>query len=227
MKHWQQLNDNVADMQYPLRGFGIDFGRNVTLLRLRDGRLVIHSTAPFMPDDVAAIRGFGEPAWLVEATRMHDTFAREARLALPNVSYLAPGRLKGVPTVPLLPPPDDWNSEIEVLKIDGLRKIDEHAFFHRASRTLVLADLLFHFPPGTRGWPRFFIRHVMRLRRLLGLSLFFRLMIRDREAFARSMKKLLAWEFAQIVVAHGEPIDRAARSVFVRALHDRGLAVEG
>jgi hypothetical protein len=223
MKRWLQLNDDVAVMRYPLRAFGIDFGRNVTLLRLRDGRVVIHSSAPFSPQDVARIREFGEPAWLVDATRMHDTFAREARLALPSVSYLAPGPLKGISTIPLLPSPSDWKGEIEVLKIDGLRKIDEHAFFHRASRTLVLADLLFHFPPQTRGWPRFFVRHVMRLPRLIGISAFFRLMMRDKEAFGRSMASVLGWNFDRVIVAHREVIETDGRRQLRDALSGCGI----
>lgn len=227
---WRQLTDEVALLQYPLHAFGIDFRRNVTLLRLRDGRLVVHSTAPFTAADVQSIQRFGRPAWLVDATLMHDTFAQEARAAFLEIPYLAPdgfARASGVATSSLQPPPSDWNGEIDVLEIEGLREIKEHAFFHRASGTLVLADLLFHFPADARGWSRFFAQRIMRLPRLLGISAFFRLMIRDREVFARSMKKLLAWEFAHIVVAHGEPIDREARSVFVRALRDRGVAVEG
>jgi hypothetical protein len=223
MKSWQQLTDDVAVLQYPLRAFGVDFGRNVTLLRLRDGRLVVHSTARFTPEDVAAIRRFGEPAWLLDATRMHDTFAREARLALPAIPYLAPGSLKSIPTIPLLPPPLDWTGEIEVLKIDGLRKIDEHAFFHRASRTLLLADLLFHFPPQTRGWPRFFVRHVMRLPRLIGISAFFRLMIRDREAFRGSMASVLGWDFDRVIVAHREVIETHGRRHLRDALSACGV----
>jgi hypothetical protein len=56
--------------------WGLIFQRNVTLLRLPDRRLIIHSTAPFEPEDVIAIRRFGEPARLVEATLSHDTFAK-------------------------------------------------------------------------------------------------------------------------------------------------------
>jgi hypothetical protein len=223
MKQWQQLSEDVAMMQFSLRGFGIDFGRNVTLLRLRDRRLVIHSSAAFSPEDVARIREFGEPAWLVDATRMHDTFARQARLALPTLPHLAPGPLKGISTMPLFPPPSDWKGEIEVLRIEGLRKIDEHAFFHRASRTLVLADLLFHFSPETRGWPRFFIRHVMRLPRLMGISAFFRLMIRDKEAFGRSMTKVLGWDFERVIVAHREVIETGARRHLRDALSACGV----
>ncbi len=87
---WRQLTDDVALISFPWRTLGIDFRRNVTLLRLADGRVVIHSTAPFTEQDIAAIRRFGEPSWLVEATLMHDTFAKEGRAALPHILYLAP-----------------------------------------------------------------------------------------------------------------------------------------
>ena len=217
-------------MQYPLSAFGIDFRRCVTLLRLADGRLVIDSSAPFAAEDVAAIRHFGVPSWLVEATLMHDTFAPPVSAVFPDLPYLAPegfSKLSGVPTRPLYPPPSDWAGEIEVLKVEGLRKINEHALFHRASQTLVLADLLFHFPADSRGWPRFFARYVMQLPRLSGISAFFRLMIRDREAFALSMKEMVNWDFEQIVVGHGEPIQNDAKRIFAQALRDRGLAIDG
>lgn len=229
MTRWQQLGDDVACLQFPLRAFGIDFFRTVTLLRLRDRRVLIHSTAPFAPEDVTAIHGFGEPAWLVEATNIHDTFAKAAQAAFPLLPYFAPAgfdRLSGIATEPLSSPPHDWADEVEVLRIEGLRKVDEHAFFHRTSRTLVLGDLLFNFPPDSHGWPRFFVRSIMRLPRLVGISLLFRLLVRDKESFARSMRNLLQWDFQQIVVAHGEPITADAKAIFVRALRERGYAVD-
>lgn len=221
---WQQLGPEVALLKYERRRFGIDFGRVVTLMRLRDGRLVLHSTAPFAPDDVVAIRRFGEPAWLVEATLIHDTFARAGQLAFPGIPYLTPAPSAGVAATALDSPPRDWVGEIDLIRIDGLRRIDEHAFFHRVSRTLVLTDLLFHFPAEMRGWPRFFVQKFMRLPRLVGISFLFRSLIRDEELFARSIEKILAWDFSQIVVAHREPIVEEARSVFVRALRESGLA---
>jgi hypothetical protein len=227
---WREIAPGVAIMQYPLRAFGIDFRRYVTLLRLTDGRLVIHSTAPFTAEDVEAIRRFGEPSWLVEATLMHDSFARQASAAFPHIPYLAPAgfaKLSGVPTLPLSPPPPDWAGEIEVRKVDGLRKINEHVFFHLGSHTLVLADLLFHFPADSRGWCRFFAQRIMRLPRLSGISAFFRLMIRDQKAFALSLEKMAQWDFEQIVVGHGEPIQNDAKPIFSRVLRDRGLVTDG
>jgi hypothetical protein len=228
MKRWVQLADDVALLQFPWRVFGIDFKRNVTLLRLPDGRLIIHSTAPFEPDDVSAIRRFGKPAWLVEATLIHDTFAKEGRAAFPDLPYYAPAdfaQASGVATESLGSPPPDWAGEIEVLEIAGLRRPNEHAFFHRASRTLVLADLLFHFPSDTTGWGRFFTQRIMRLPRLVGMSILFRMMIRDQEAFARSMRQMLEWDFERIVVGHAEPVEEDAKTTLIEGCRDRGISL--
>ena len=110
-----------------------------------------------------------------------------------------------------------------MLGIDGIRT-NEHALFHRRSRTLVMADLLFSFPADTRGWPRFFVRHIMRLPRMFGISVFIRLlMIRDRRAFEHSMKTLLKWDFERVVVAHWQPLETEAKPAVERALRDVGI----
>jgi hypothetical protein len=225
-----KIAEDVVVMPFPFRVFGIDFKRNVTLLRLRDGRVVIHSTAPFTQEDVAVIRKFGEPAWLVEATLLHDTFAKEGRTALADLPYLAPSGFaesSGVQAQPLDPPPTDWTGEIDVLKIEGTKK-KEHALFHHRSRTVVVADLFFSFPPETRGWPRFFARYIMRLPpTLFGVSRFFRFLIEDKEAVERSVRTLLQWDFDRIVVAHWAPLETAAKPKVERALRETKLVKDG
>lgn len=220
-KRWLQLADDVVVMSFPLRFFGIDFGRNVTLLRLGDRRVVIHSTAPFTEKDVAAIRAFGEPAWLVDATLLHDTFAKEGTAALPGVPYLAPNgfaEISGVATQSLDAPPPDWANEIQVMRIEGTRKA-EHVFFHRRSGTLVVADLFFSFPAETRGWARFFARRMMGLPpSLFGMSRFFRMLINDKDAFERSIRRMLEWDFERVVVAHREPLETGAKKAVEEAL---------
>jgi hypothetical protein len=221
-----KIADDVVVMEFPFRVFGIDFKRNVTLLRLDDGRLVIHSTAPFTEKDITAIRKFGEPTWLMDATLMHDTFTKEGRAALSDLPYLAPSGLAeagGVQAQPLDSPPADWAGEIDVLKIEGTKK-KEHALFHHRSRTLVVADLFFSFPPETRGWSRFFTCHIMGLpTQLFGVSRFFRLLINDKQAAERSLRTLLKWDFERIIVAHWAPLEIAAKPAVERALRESGL----
>ena len=114
-------------------------------------------------------------------------------------------------------------ARFDVLRIDGVR-MNEHALFHRRSRTLVVADLFFSFPQETSGWPRFFVRHVMRLPRLFGISALYRLLvIRDKEAFARSMRALLALDFERLVVAHWQTIETDAKRTVEQALRDSKL----
>jgi hypothetical protein len=223
---WRPLADDVALISFPWRVLGIDFNRNVTLLRLGDGRLIVHSSAPFTEEHVAAIRRFGQPAWLIEATLMHDTFAKDGHKTFPDLPYLAPegfAKASGISTSLLDSPPLDWAGEIDVFKIDGVRS-NEYALYHRRSRILVVGDLFFSFPNNVQGWPRFFVHHFMRLPRLFGISAFFRLFVlRDKDAFKRSLNALLALDFELLVVAHSEPIEKNAKRVVEQALSDSKL----
>ena len=100
------LAPNLWLLAYPLPKLGADLRRNVSVIRLGSGELVIHSTGPFSPKDVAAISALGTPGWLVDAMVAHDTFAKEGRAAFPTIPYLAPpgfSEVADVETVPVLP----------------------------------------------------------------------------------------------------------------------------
>jgi len=47
--------------------------------------------------------------------------------------------------------------------------------------------------------------------------------IGDREAFKRSMKALLRWNFDRLVMAHREPLDKDAKPTVEQALRDSKL----
>lgn len=220
MRHIQQVGSGIWTLRYALGILGCQLGRAVTLMQLASGKLVIHSTAPFEAADVGAIGLLGTPGWLLDATNFHDSFAREGRQAFPELPYLVPlGFPKASETGAALiePPPADWANEIDVLRLGGMPRLNEHVFLHRASSTLIVCDLLFHLA-HTSKWTRFFGRHVMRLRNDVGMSAFFRSMIKDRAAFRASIEQLLGWEFEQIIVGHGEPIRSDARARLAEVL---------
>ena len=219
--------ENLWTLHYPLPLLGDYLGRNVTVLRLSSGELIIHSTAPFTPGDVAAIRAVGRPAYLVESYNKHDTFAKEGRAAFPDVPFLAPAgfaEVAKVPTAPLDPPPAAWAGEVDLLELAGKPKDPEFVFLHRASRTLIVADLLFNVtrdaPLGPRlfGWaaikshdhepglPRPEISHV-----------------EDQAAFRASLDTVLGWDFDRIIVGHGEPIETDGRAKLTAALREAGF----
>ncbi|MFL6531153.1 MAG: hypothetical protein ACJ8KX_11840 [Chthoniobacterales bacterium] len=221
-----RVTENIWTQRYPLPLLGSNFGRTVTIIRLASGKLVIHSTAPFTATDIQSIRQLGEPGWLLDATLFHDTFAKEGCRGFERAPYLAPAGFRevtGVQTRRLCPAPAEWADELEVFPLAGMPKVQEHVFFHRPSRTLIVCDCFFHFGQSASAWTRFLARHVMRLRDGVGMSLFFRLMIRDRAAFMESVRPILAFDFERIVVGHGDIIDADAKNVFLRELEARAL----
>ena len=218
----RQLTESIALLPFPLRVAGCDLGRNVTVIRLASGKLVIHSTAPFTNENVAEIAALGDPGWLVEATNFHDTCAGAGRAAFPGIPYLAPPGFPGADDAdPLVPPPPEWGEELEVVPLEGMPRIREHAFFHRPSATLILGDLFFNLRPT--GWTRFFLRALSGLKSYPGMSRLFRFMIKDKDAFRSSLDRLRALPFERIVVAHGEPIENDPRAAFEAALEPHGF----
>jgi glyoxylase-like metal-dependent hydrolase (beta-lactamase superfamily II) len=97
-------------------------------------------------------------------------------------------------------------------------KVQEFAVFHRASRTLIVGDLLFNFPENATWWTKFAARWLLRLDRLVGMSLVFRSMIQDKPAFRRSLDEIFAWDFDRVIVGHGEVVERGGKQLLRRVV---------
>jgi hypothetical protein len=205
-------------------------GRTVTVMRLSSGRLVIHSTAPFTMEDVKDINALGQPAWLTEATLFHDTFATAGRSAFSDIPYFVPegfrrsvGNTSSANPHPafLHTPPPEWRSELEVLELEGMPNVREHVFFHRLTRTLIVADLVFNFGPHATAWTRWFFRWAGDISEFPGMSRLFRGSVRDPTAFARSVQLMMQWDFDRLIVGHGEIIHSGAKAKLAAALSTR------
>lgn len=206
---------------------GVDLQRNVTVIRLSSGRLIIHSTAPFSTEDVAAIRALGEPGWIVETLLRHDTFAKEGREAFPEIPYLAPEGFStnlGFSTASLIPEPEEWKGEVSVLAVDGAPEFGEIVMLHRASRTLIVADLVFHFSHPDGFWKKTLLTlATVGGKYQPGVTKPFKQAIKDHSAFEKSVHALLEWDFDRIVVGHGDPISSGGKEKLREALKALGI----
>jgi hypothetical protein len=222
----KKLAENIWVLPYSLRLFGADLRRTVTVVRLRSGQLIIHSTGPFTSRDVAAIIALGNPGWLLEVMLRHDTFAKHGHEAFPNIPFLAPEgfpEVVGFSTEPLIPAPAGWGDELEVLRLEGIPSMREHVFFHRPSRTLIVADLLFNFGPDTSAWTRFLVLCAVGSKHHPGMSRPFRMAVRDKAAFKRSVESLMKWDFDRIIVGHGEIVETDGKRQLAGALKEAGF----
>lgn len=197
-------------MAYPLKLLGADLRRVVTIIRLRSGKLIIHSTAPFTHGDVAAIRALGEPGWLLDGILRHDTFAKEGRAAFPIIPYLAPpgfSTVVGFATEPIVPAPSDWTGEVLALEIQGAPEARDTALLHVPSRTLILTELVFNFDDHQPLWTELLLRVAIGGQHSPGMTRPFKSGIKDVDAFRTSMAEIMGWDFDRVIVGHGDVIE--------------------
>ena len=220
--------ENLWTLQYPLSMMGAPIGRTVTIIRLGGGKLVIHSTAPFAAEDVAAIKELGEPGWLLDVTNIHDTFAKEAVAAFPGIPYLAPegfSEAAKVPTQPLSAPPAEWGDELEALELAGKAEMArEYVVFHRPSRTLIVADLAFHVTEDASVGLRLYASVVLKGGHSHDTAMPApqKWATRDKEAFERSLEQMMAWDFERVITGHGD-VPETDRAALVEALRIAGF----
>ncbi len=222
-----EITTDLYAIGFPLKMLGADVRRNVTVIRLKSGKLVIHSSAPFAPGDIVDIRALGTPAWLIDTLLRHDTFAREGRDAFPEVSYLAPegfGEELDFPIGLLSDTPAEWAGELDILEIAGAPSFRETGVLHRASRTLIVADLLFNFGNDEPLWTELLLKAAtVHGEHSPGISRPFKAAVEDEPAFLTSIRTLLEWDFDRIIVGHGDLIPANGKALLQDAIAGAGF----
>jgi len=229
----RQLDSDLWIADAPLRFLGLEVGTRMTVIRLPDSRLLLHSPIPTAPELVGEVKALGPVAYLVAPNRFHHLFVGAWQRACPDAElHVAPGLEKKRPD--LAPagilgdePQPGWKEVLDQVCVRGMPLLNDVAFFHRPSATLLLTDLAFHIGPCSAPMTRLAFRLAGAYGRLTP-TILERLLLRDREAFRRSLEQILEWPFERVVVAHGEVCERDAREQLARgyawALGDRDAA---
>lgn len=216
-----ELGENLWTAAYPLRFLGVETGSRTTVVRLADGRLFIHSPGPLDGAMRTFLADTGPVAALVAPSLFHHLFAGDWKRAHPQARLLAcPGLERKRPELPwdgvLGDAPEPlWKGELEQVWFGARTMESEVVFFHRASRTLICCDAVFHLS----SHPSPLTRLVAALlgNRQPGATWLERLMIRDRRAAREQIDRMLAWDFDRIVLSHGELVERDGREVLRHA----------
>jgi Domain of unknown function (DUF4336) len=202
---------------------GMKMPARMTVVRLRDSRLLLHSPAPIDQALAVELGRLGEVAILVAPNTQHQRFISAAAQAFPNARVLAAeGVAAKQPSLRIdgvlgNHAPPDYRDEIEQVLIEGAPALNEVAFFHRASRTLIACDLVFNILEP----PNFMASLVLTLvgaRGRLAQSRAWRFLAKDRPAVAASVERILRWDFERLVPAHGEIVEADARAALGAAL---------
>ena len=220
----REIAAGLWTVEVPLRFLGIEVGRRMSVVRLEGDGLWLHSPAPLTGELRASLEALGEPRYVVAASAVHGhRFMEQYRNRYPDLElFAAPGldrRRKDLAFDGLLgtTPDPRWRDEIDQTVFLG-HPLPEVLFFHRASRTLIVGDLLVHerrpeAPLATRlGW------RLEGVYGSLGTPRSLRVTTRNRRAARYVVKRILDWDFDRIIVGHGEVVESGGKAAFVRAM---------
>ncbi|HEY2345129.1 MAG TPA: DUF4336 domain-containing protein [Xanthomonadaceae bacterium] len=220
------LADQIWLCDYPVRLAGTRFQARMTVIRLASGDLMLHSPCNITAASAQELAALGPVAHVVAPGNFHHLHVATAQAAFPGAkTWICPGverRHAGLAYDGVLgdEAPADWAGQIDQVLVQGTRFMREVAMFHRASRTLILVDLIENFTdatPHTGGALKFWFKYVLRMWNNPRPAPEYRMGWSDRKAAAASLRRILAWDFDRIVLSHGDLIERAAHEVAIKA----------
>ena len=168
---------------YPVKYLGMKFHARMTIIRLADGKLMLHS--PCEVDDLMRpmLGEIGEVAYIVAPGTFHHMHVASAQAAFPEAkTFICPGLESKRPSMRfdfLLGDvaPAVWAGQFDQAVVRGNRWISEVAFFHRTTKTLILVDLVENYGDAStevdwllKLWWRFGTPHVEHAEAGAGIS---------------------------------------------------------
>ena len=210
-------------------GYGIPvewpFPTRMTVVRLPGGGLWVHS--PVKPDEplLAAIDALGPVRHLVSPNLIHHVSIGAWAARYPKARTWASPGVRKRSTVAFTDdlgdtPPQEWAGTIDQRIARGSRILEEVVFFHPASRTLILTDLIENFEKQ-----RLHGRLAGFMYRLIGVMAPDGRAPRDLRATFRGrhdrLRPVIDWMIAcdpkQVVIAHGKWFREEGANVIRRA----------
>jgi hypothetical protein len=200
-----------------LRFWGLETGTRMSVIRLANGGLFVHSPIALDDDTKREVDALGPVRAIVAPSRMHHLYVGDWMAAYPGAVVCCCPTLErkrtDIPWHRILgdDPEPEWHGEIDQVFFGARPLENEVVFFHKKSRTMLCADAVFnlanHASPVTR------VVAVMMGGRAPGATWLERIVIRDRRAARRQIDRMLAWDFDRIVLAHGDVIETGGREV--------------
>jgi Domain of unknown function (DUF4336) len=218
---FRRLDDNIWEHEKRILFGPIPLWHRMTVIRLADGGLLVHSPTSLDVLVQEEFRKLGRIVAIIAPSWWHDLYLREYLNAYTDAKlYGAPTLVKWNRSLPFAEilgasPPLQWQEDIDQVHVQGIGLfLDEVVFYHRRSRSLIVADLLFNLSEKDAWITRVMGSLVIgpypggRFPRL------YRLAVIDRQRMRRSVERILDWDFNRIIVGHGAVVENKGKEVF-------------
>ncbi len=205
--------------------FGFPYPTRMAVARLSTGCVWVWSPIALTPELIDAVVAIGPVSFIVSPNKLHHLFLAEWSHRWPEARlYSPPGLARKMPHLRFETELGEkqsapWMTEIDHVVFRGSLAMAEVVFFHRASRTVIVGDLIQRFPTAAaRGWKGL----LLRLDGLVGhhgsTPREWRLSFVSRAAARAARQQVLAWEPQRLLIAHGECASERATEIVAEAL---------
>lgn len=212
----KNIGAGIWIVERPFRLFGAAFGNRMTIVKLSNEELLVHSPIALDNTVKGLVEKLGRVAYIVTPNAFHGLFAADWMTAFPGARHIsAKADKKNHP--PSSETLSDnvimaWAPVLEAVHVGGISKVNEFAFFHKPSRTLILTDLAFNIGKNVSLWTKVFFS-LNGAYGKFGPSRLMRSMIDDQTALKISLLKIFEWDFEQIVISHGSIIEKDGKEI--------------
>lgn len=212
----------IAGIRMPM-----PFTTRMTVARLDNGDLLLHSPIAFDASLAVELGKLGTVRHLISPNQWHYAHIGEWQRAFPNtVAWASPGvrrraraRHIDVEFARKLQeqPPAEWRDEIDQALVPG-GIFKEFVFFHRASKTLILADKIMNLELDKISEPWRTVTRLTGMYHPHG-QIFFGMrvpLLLQRQKAKAAFRKVLSWRPQRIVLSHGRCFDSDGEEVLRR-----------
>lgn len=202
--------------------FGIRLGLRMTIVKLSDNSLWMCTPTPHNPQLQERVAAMGELKYIVASSNGHNLFLEDWHRAFPDAAvYMAakiPNKRPGLRSHALLRDADilPWQSDLETLPMDGVPLFDEHMFFHRRSKTLLVTDFIQNYTGvEQKGLGKIIAKLILEPIGFKGICLAPPLktnfVVKNRSALRASLDRLWKLDIERVVPAHGDILEQDAK----------------
>jgi hypothetical protein len=204
---------------------GLPFSTRMTVVRLSNGELWVHSPIKLSEAIIEQIGNLGQVKYLIAPNHLHHLFLPEWISAYPSAEIYG--------TNEVIKKRNDlvfngslnnhqswaWSSDIDQELFSGSPLMEECVFYHKGSSTLIVTDLVENFSgQDFNCWQRVIAKGVGILAPNGKTPLDWRLSFMFGKTDARRhLNRLLAWDPQILVMSHGEIVKENTNKFLARS----------
>ena len=207
----------------------LPFTTRMTVVKLKNGDLFLHSPIAFDAALAETLQSLGTVRHLVSPNQFHYAHIGEWSRAFPDaITWASPharerARSRGIDVQfnkdLETSAPEEWRDEIDQIAIPG-GIFGEIVFFHKASKTLILADTIMNFELDKMRQPWKFATRLTGMYDPQG-QIFFGMrlpLLFQRQKSRAAVERILSWQPQGIILSHGRCFETNGTAILDRLL---------